>query len=914
MKKFFRYTPLSVLTLLLLLPAFASNRRGGFGTSPLANPYSLTDSLLPDSLERHHLSQHRDTIGKNGADSTKNKVGLESPVDYSAKDSIVFEKGGYAHLFGESKVGYQKIKLSAEVISMNMDSSNVYAHGIADSTGKIKGKPVFEDGSTPYETKQIRYNFDSKRGLISNIVTQQGEGYVTGHNAKKDQDNTICMADGKYTTCDHHEHPHFYLQMTRAKVRPKKNVVTGPAYLVVEDVPLPIWVPFFYFPFTNSYTSGFLMPTYVDDNDRGFGLQEGGYYWAISDYMDLKLLGDIYTKGSWASHIKLNYNKRYRYSGNFNLDYQVTVLGDKGLPDYSKANDFKLVWSHRQDAKANPNSSFSAQVNFSTSSYERTNLNNQYNPIARSQNTKTSSVSYSRSFPEQKLTISSTFNIAQTLRDSSVSLTLPDVNISLAKRYPFKRKNGVGEERWYEKIGMSYTGRITNSITCKDDELFEKSFAKDWKNGMNHSIPISATFTLFKYINVTPSFNYRERWYTRKIERSWDDAAYKEVQDTLTGFYRVWDYNMAISANTKLYGMYKPLFFKKKEIQIRHVITPSISFSSSPDFGQEKYGYYKHYTYVDKDGHEKAVDYSPYQGSAFGIPGKGKSGTINFDVSNNLEMKYKTDRDSTGYRKVSLIDELGASISYNTAADVRPWSDLSLRLRLKLTKNYTFNMNSTFATYAYEFDENGNVVVGDKTEYSYGRFGRFQGWGSSFNYQFNNNTWKKWFGPKDDEKDKGKKDQDKSKSDSKGPNSTLKSDHEKRKAEMSSDGYQKFAMPWSLNLNYSFNIREDRTKDINKKTMRYPYKYTHNLNASGQVKLTNNWNINFSSGYDFQASEVTQTSFTIRRNLHCWEMSASVTPFGRYQSYTFNIRASSQMLQDLKWDQRSSTQSNIEWY
>ena len=578
------------------------------------------------------------------------------------------------------------------------------------------------------------------------------------------------------------------------------------------------------------------------------------------------------------------------------------------------AKDFKVVWSHRQDAKASPNSTFSASVNFSTSSYERTNINNLYNSQLMSQGTKTSSVSYSRSFPDQNLTISSTFNIAQTLRDSSVAITLPDLNIALSRIYPFKRKKAVGDERWYEKISMSYTGRLTNSITTKDDKLFKSNLVNDWNNGMSHTIPVSATFTLFKYFNVTPSFNYTERWYTKKVMRDWDSAAGKEVlTDTIHGFHRVYNYNTSLGVSTKLYGMYKPLFAKKKEIQIRHVITPQISLSAAPDFGSSHYGYYKSYVYRNSNNELDTVTYSPYSNQPFGVPGRGKQGSVSFDLSNNIEAKYKTKNDSI--RKISIIDELGASISYNMAAETRPWSDLSMRLRLKLSKNYTLNLNSSFATYAYEFDKNGKVVVGDRTEWSYGRFGRFQGWGSSFNYSFNNDTWKKWFGPKDEKGANDKKDEKKPGEDAdEMTDGNGQTEKKVEKAKVDADGYQVFKMPWNLNFNYSFNIREDTSKPINEKSMRYPYRYTHNLSASGNIKISNRWNMSFNSGYDFEAKEITQTAFTISRDLHCWNMSASLSPFGVYKYYNFTIRANASVLQDLKWEQRSQTQSNIQWY
>lgn len=878
--------------------------RGGEKTDSLHRDSVALDSLGMDSL---------------AVDTTKKKEPLDAPVIYEASDSIVFTKDGYAHLYGEGKVNYQNIELTSAVITMNMDSSTVFAKGVADTTGVETGTPIFKDGETPYESKIMRYNFKTKKGFINNIVTQQGEGYVTSEEGKKGADDEIYMRHGKYTTCDNHEHPHFYLRLSMAKVRPKKNVVFGPAQLVVEDVPLPIAVPFGFFPFNSSYSSGFIMPTYGDEMNRGFYLRDGGYYFAISDQMDLKVLGEIFTKGSWGLSAASNYNKRYKFSGSFNASYLVTKTGEKNMPDYSVSKDFRIQWSHRQDAKANPNSSFSASVNFATSSYDRSSLSSLYNPQQYSQNTKASSVSYSRNFPEIGLNISSTFNITQNTRDSSLSMTLPDVNISLNRIYPFKRKKSVGDERWYEKISLQYTGSITNSISTKDNLLFKTPLTQ-WENGMQHKIPVSATFNLFKYINIVPSFNYTERWYLRKVKQSYDPspASTDHVKrDTINGFNRLYDYNLSLQMNTKLYGMYKPLFMKSKELQIRHVFTPTVSYTYTPDFGKSRYGYYDTYTYTDEDGEVRTVEYSPYEGAVYGYPGKGMSQNISFSVDNNIEMKMKSDKDTTGYKKISLIDQLGASLSYDVAN--KRWSDLSMNLRLKLTKSYTFNMNASFATYAYEFDENGNVVVGDRTEWSYGRFGRFQGYSGSFSYTLNNDTFKKLFGKKEeDEKNKdnkGKKENEDEETDEETEEQNNNSNMRKtEKASVDSDGYLAFKFPWSVSLSYSYSIREDRSKDINIKTMRYPYSLTHSLNVSGNFKIGSRWNMTYSTGYDFTSKEMSMTTLNITRDLHCFNMSCGLV-FGPFTSYNFSIRANSSMLTDaLKWDQRSNTGSAVTWY
>ena len=873
-----------------------------------------TDSLHRDSLALDSLGM--DSLA---ADTTKKKEPLDAPVIYEASDSIVFTKEGYAHLYGEGKVNYQNIELTSAVITMNMDSSTVYATGVTDTAGVETGSPIFKDGETPYESKIMRYNFKTKKGFINSIVTQQGEGYVTSEEGKKGANDEIYMRHGKYTTCDNHEHPHFYLKLSMAKVRPKKNVVFGPAQLVVEDVPLPIAVPFGFFPFNSSYSSGFIMPTYGDEMNRGFYLRDGGYYFAISDQMDLKVLGEIFTKGSWGLSAASNYNKRYKFSGSFNASYLVTKTGEKNMPDYSVSKDFRIQWSHRQDAKANPNSSFSASVNFATSSYDRSSLSSLYNPQQYSQNTKASSVSYSRNFPEIGLNISGAFNITQNTRDSSLSMTLPDVNISLNRIYPFKRKKSAGDERWYEKISLQYTGSITNSISTKDNLLFKTPLTQ-WENGMQHKIPVSATFNLFKYINIVPSFNYTERWYLRKVKQSYDASPTSRdhvKRDTINGFNRLYDYNLSLQMNTKLYGMYKPLFMKSKELHIRHVFTPTVSYTYTPDFGKSRYGYYDTYTYTDEDGEVRTVEYSPYEGAVYGYPGKNMSQNISFSIDNNIEMKMKSDKDTTGYKKISLIDQLGASLSYDVAN--KKWSDLSMNLRLKLTKSYTFNMNASFATYAYQFDENGNVVVGDRTEWSYGRFGRFQGYSGSFSYTLNNDTFKKLFGKKEeDEKNKdnkGKEENEDEETEEETEEQNNNSNMRKtEKASVDSDGYLAFKLPWSVSLSYSYSIREDRSKDINIKTMRYPYSLTHSLNVSGNFKIGSRWNMTYSTGYDFTSKEMSMTTLNITRDLHCFNMSCGLV-FGPFTSYNFSIRANSSMLTDaLKWDQRSNTGSAVTWY
>ena len=893
----------------------------------------IVDTTKMDSLQLaiyHHNRAIDDSIRLDSINRQRAN-GINSPVQYEASDSLVYNaKSKTALLYGQSKVKYENMDLEAEKIHMSLDSSLVHATGTRDTTDStghtLVGTPVFSMGQDKYESDTMAFNFKTKKGLISKVYTQQEDGFLQSEISKRTANGDVYLQHGRYTTCDK-KHPDFYIALSRGKVRPGKDVTFGPAYLVVADVPLPLAIPYGFFPFTKSYSSGFIMPTYGDESDRGFYLRDGGYYFAINDKWDLKLLGEIYTKGSWGLSAASNYNKRYRYSGSFFLSYQNTKTGDKNMPDYSEQKSFKVQWSHRQDAKANPYSSLSASVNFATSSYERNNLNSLYNPQTLSQSTRTSSVSWSTTFSSIGLSLSSTANLSQNMRDSTLSVTLPDLNISLSRFYPFKRKHAAGDERWYEKISMSYTGQISNRIDTKEDRFLKSNLIKDWRNGWNHSIPISGNFTLFNYINVSPSFNFQDRMYTHKIMRSWDETAQKEACDTIYGFNNVYNYNMSISASTKLYGFFTPSrkIFGDKIQTIRHVITPSVSFSYAPDFGQGRYGYYKTYQKTNADGSVDLVEYSPYEGQLYGVPGKGKTGNISFDIANNVEMKIKSDKDSTGIKKISLIDELGLAMSYNLATDYHPLSDLTMRIRLKWWKNYTFNMNAVFASYAYELDKDGKPYVGNRTLWGMGKFGRFQGTSQNFSFTLTPEKLKKWFGGGDDEEDKKKKS---NKDDEDGVDTDIESNVDDTmvegqrgakksgggKAETDADGYMRFNMPWSLTFGYGITMRENTSGKFNTKSMRYPYKFSQNLNFSGNLRLSDGWNISFSSGYDFDQHKMSMTTASLQRDLHCFNMSCSVV-LAPYTSYNFSFRCNAATLTDaLKYDKRSGYSNAVQWY
>ena len=889
------------------------------------------DTLSMDSLQLavyHHNKAVDDSIRADSINRAS-KRGIDAPVTYSANDSLVYDAMTKdAKLYGNSEVKYENMDLKSDKIRMNLDSSLVHATGSPDSTEKsgIKGRPVFVMGADNYDTDTIAFNFKTKKGLVQNALTKQEDGFLRSKLSKRTATGDVYLAHGRYTTCDK-EHPDFYISLSRAKVRPGKDVVFGPAYIVVADVPLPFAIPYGFFPFTKSYSSGFIMPSYGDEQNRGFYLRDGGYYFAISDKMDLKLIGEIYTKGSWGLTATSNYRKRYKYNGSFLFSYQDTRTGDKGMPDYAKQTSFKLQWSHRQDAKANPFMSLSASVNFATSSYERNNLTSMYNPQSLTQSTRTSSVNWSTTFSSIGMTLSSTANLSQNMRDSTISMTLPDLNISISRFYPFRRKHAAGDERWYEKIAMSYTGQFSNSINTKENKLMHSSLIKDWRNGFQHNIPISANFTLFKYINLNPSFNFTDRMYTNKVTKSWNERTQTEVADTTYGFHNVYNWNLSLSASTKIYGFWKPnrKLFGDKVQAIRHVITPTVSFSYAPDFSASRYGYYQTYQKTDADGNVSLVQYSPYQDELYGVPGRGRTGSISWSFDNNIEMKVKSDKDSTGFKKISLIDQLGWSMSYNMAAKEKPLSDLTVNLRLKWWKNYTFNMTGVFASYAYELDDQGKPYVGNRTYWGMGKWGRFQGMSQNISYTLTPEKIKKLFGgAKDDDTKKNKKsDDDEIDTDieSNVDDTMIDAQHgaskddKGGKADTDGDGYMRFSMPWSLTFGYGITMSENT--DINKfnyKTMRYPYKFTQTLNVSGNLRISDGWNISFSSGYDFDNHKVSMTTASLQRDLHCFNMSCSVV-LAPYASYNFTFRCNASTLTDaLKYDKRSGYSNAVQWY
>ena len=897
----------------------------GRGTSRI-DSLKKTDSLSrPDSLQ---LSTEEAALKER---RRRQRESFDDIIAYKAQDSMVLIGQSLTYLFGPSTVDYKDKGMDANFMRLNLDSNLVYAHYILDSAGKATAYPKFRDGGEAYEAKSLNYNFKTSKGFITGAVTQQGEGYITAERTKMVGNNCLFMENGRYSTCDNHDHPHFYFMLTKGKARPQKNVVAGPSYLVLADVPMPIGLPFGFFPFNKSYSSGIIMPKYGEETQRGFYLREGGYYFAFNDYVDMALTADWYSLGSWGMNARSNYRKRYNYSGNLNLSYLSTKTGERDVAgDYSESRDFRINWSHSQDSKANPNQTFSASVNYSTSSFNHNALNTLYNPSVASQNTKNSSINYSRNFPGTPFRLSASIEASQTSSDSMVTMSLPNIAISMNRIYPFKRKKRVGAERWYEKISISYSGQFRNSISTKENRLFQSDLIRDWRNGFSHSIPISASYKLFNYIDLTLSANYNERWYTYKSVKEYNPTTDRTEYRRIYGFNRVYDFSTSASLNTTLYGFFQPWkIFGDKVQMIRHRITPRVGMSFTPDFGDAMWGYYDRLNYIDRSGTARSEEYARYgDGQIFGGPGRGKSASINFGIDNNLEMKVRTKTDSTEtFKKISLIDNFSLSSSYNLAADSFQLADINANITLRLSESIHFSLGGAFDPYLY--GHTTDPTTGHVSEHRVNKlrifngkgFGSLRGTGTSFSYTLSNETFTKirdFFSGKKDKDGKGKKSKDKPEEDpnkagapedgrdtsladmaAKGQKTKSLFDTNDSDGEYDEDGYLKVNIPWSISLSYGVNLQRttfDPRRD------EYNYGLMHNLMFSGNIQPTKNWSFNFNASYDFLAKRIANMTIGISRDLHCWSLTANAIPFGPYRSYSLTIGVKSSLLHDVKWD------------
>lgn len=851
------------------------------------NSLILTDTLqISDSNTKETIvisdttTIAADTVQQ---DSVQPKPMFNDIVSYSADDSIKFSVlSKEMFLYKNGFVKYMSTELKADSIAMNMSTNIAYASGVKDTAGVIVGKPKFKDGSQEFESLDLKYNFKTGKGFVKEIITQQGEGYIQGKLTKKMSDSIYCVKDGWYTTCDHHDHPHFYIRMSKAKMIRDKKVVSGFANLYIEDVPLPLAIPFGFFPITKKGTSGVIMPTYGEERMRGFNLRDGGYYWFINDYVDLSVTGTIYTNGSWGLNMGSNYRKRYKFTGNFNFSMSRNHTSEKGTPDYTQSKDWSLRWTHSQDAKANPYTTFSASVDMSSASdnyYNSTSIND----IANQR--KQSSISWSKKWPDRPFNITASFTHNQNSRDTSISLSFPNLVFRVSQIYPFRRKERVGKLRWYENIGFTYNAEVKNTITTKESQLGEsfKHMARDWQNGFQHSIPLSTSFNLLKDLSLSPSINYKGVAYLSSIRKgNWvTDSTMPNYgyipTDTIYGLHYAHNYTTSLSLayNPTVYGMYQ---FKpdSKVFAIRHVIRPSASISYAPNLGIDPKNYWK--TYLDRNGVEQK--YSIFEGKLYGTPTGSErsqqSGSLNLSIDNNVEMKVRNDQDTTGkeeYKKIKLLESFRIASSYNFFADSMRWSTISLSARTKVFNNkVNINLSGTLDPYAI----NANAVRINKYNGGIGRLTRVS---ASSGIQFSS--------------DNGKKKEEK--------NDILNGHY---------DEYMDFEVPWSISLDYTFsysktysrNTAEGATRPLSKNTI------SQMVRVNGDFSLTPKWKFGYSTGYDFQQKEVTATSFNISRDLHCWEMTFSCIPFGTHQSYNFQINVRSSMLRDLKLTKKDS------WY
>ena len=823
------------------------------------------------------------------ADTVHSTATLAAPVVYSALDSMIVSADGQkAYLYNNAKLTYQSIELNAYYIEFDLETKEVFAKGLEDSTGTLIGKPKFQDGNEEFESKTMRYNFITGKGITTDVKSAQGEGFVHSDWTKKISDKEYIMKTGKYTTCDA-DHPHFYLHLTKAKVISNEKIITGPAYMVLEDFPLyfPI-LPFGYFPSTQTYSSGILMPGYGEEQNRGFYLQDGGYYWAASEYFDASVRGDIYSKGSWGVKFHTNYKLRYRFNGNFDLKYAKNFRGEKGTDSFSESNQFQIIWSHSQDAKANPSRNFSANVNFSTSGYDKDNARSAQNYLTTQ---KSSSISFSKRWENSPFSMSANLRHSQNSRDSTLTLSLPDMTFTMSKIYPLKRKVKVGGTKWYEKFGFSYTGSIKNSITAKESEILDKSLIDDWKNGIQHKIPISLpNFNVLNYVNVSPSFSYSEKWYFRTLQKEYDPISKEIIESQVGGFRRNYEYSYSLGTSTNIYGNFTPLNTESRIKGIRHKMSPSISFSYSPDFGDSKYGFWK--TVQDSTG--QVQYYDSFQGGVFGAsPGRGASGAISFSMSNNLEMKMldlkdtsKTEDAETKYKKVKIIDNLSLSTSYNLIADSLNMSPIIINGRTTV-KGISVNFGTTLDPYMTVPDTASSGAINAIRVHEYvwnnkngiGKLGRLTRAFMSFGMSFKSK--------------KGEKEAEENKEEIEDRN-TLAGDYV---------NYQDFNVPWDFRFDYSFNY--SRPNPYRKATI------TQTLSLSGSANLTEKWRISGNTNFDIMAQEFSYTSFNLTRDLHCWQMSLNFVPFGYRRSYSFTISANSGMLRDLKIMKNKSFYDNF---
>ena len=853
---------------------------------------SVALPVISDSLRFVRDSLHKaDSI--KSADSLKmlHKSSLGSPAFTVAKDSIIedFSNGKQMiYYYGDVSVSYGNMKLTADYMEYDLKTGTLFARGTKDTTGVIKGMPVMEQGQKSYTMEEVRYNFNTQKARITNMVTQEQDGILHGQNIKMMPDRSINMTHGKYTVSDCEE-PHYNLHLTAAKVmtKPSQKTVFGPAYPVIADVPLPIGLPFGFIPKRPDRATGILFPTFGEETKRGFYMRDAGLYFVIGDYFDIALTADIYTLGSWAVDLNSRYKVNYKCNGSFSLTYSNDQIGEKGSADFQQARNFGVKWSHSQDAKARPGTSFTASVNFSSPQ------NNRYNSTSLNealQNQISSSISYSRNW-NGKINLSLNALHSQNSRDSSYSFTLPNLTLSVSRFYPFKRKNRVGKERFYEKFSLGYNTSFQNKINFKASEFNKPGFWDKFQNGMTHNFQIGLpNFTLLKYINVTPSVSYGMNWFFRKTEKEYnpDSGRVEDIKGKAFGtFGATHNYSGSISMSTRLYGMFN--FGKHRKLQaIRHVVTPSVSASFSPEKGTYFNGW-RTLTYIDKSGKPQAQDYNIYAGNVGSYPGKGKTASLNLSLGNNFEAKVRDLKDTTGTgtKKIKLIDNLNFTTGYNFLAEQFNMSNVGVTMNTSIFGKLGINGNLNFDPYAME--------VQDKRVVRVNKFAITQGQGL---LRLNSATVSLSYSLSGEGKINGN---DGSKQAGGNP-----ADHYTRiyyhpiTGEYIPGGYLYYMnpnVPWSVNFNYSFNYRP--TYQYANEKMTKVKNYTQTLGMSGNIKLTQRLSMQLSTNFDLMAMKMGATQLSATYDMHCFNINVSWVPTGKWQSWSFRIQAKAAALADL---------------
>ena len=782
---------------------------------------------------------------------TKNKnsnFSFEDEIIKDAKDSINIDlKNKKIFLYGNAKILYKDIKIEAGFIEIDWNTNVITAKPKLDTLGKKIQIPFFKEGEESFNAEEIKYNLKSKKGIIKQIKAKEGEGFILGDKVKKTENDILYLKNGDFTTCDH-DKPHFSIRSKKIKVIPGEKIITGPAYLRLFNFPTPLALPFGYFPNNQKKSTGLIFPSYGESANLGFFLKEGGYYFTLSDKADLSIKGDIYSKGSWGLKSLFRYKQRYKYSGNFDLSYGNIINSEKGFPDYSVKKDFFVRWNHKQDAKANPTLQFSANINAGSSTYHR---NNTFNSNEYLSNTFQSSVNLSKRWEGKPFSLSANLRHNQNTQTKIINLSLPDISFNMNRIFPFKNLGKKGKESWFHKIGVSYSSNLRNDVSIADSLLFSKESIKSFRNGIRHSIPISTSFKVLKYFTFSPRINYTERWYTNQINKSWNSTDSTIITDTLNKFTRAGEYNITAGLNTKIYGLVQ---FKKGKIKaIRHVITPNLSFSYKPDFSNSQYGYYKNV----QSSTGNTEEYSIMQNGIFGSPSKGKQGNIILNISNILEAKLNSKKDTiSSTKKIKIFENLNIGSSYNIFADSLNLNDINLNARTRFLDVIDFTFSSRYDPYVVNENFTNNV---NKFElFENGRLARFTNANTTVGLTISNNTFKK---KKEEEKEKNNK------------------------------------ISWSFNANYSLNYNKGYRSSEFSDTIQ-------TLNFSGDLKISDKWKLNFQSGYDFDTKELTYSSINIYRDLHCWEMILNLIPIGYHRSYTFTIRVKAAILQDLKLERK----------